>query len=400
MSEKTHEELSYNPEHLAKIKEGAEVWNAWYNQQRKEIGLEFKVNLKGANLMDADLEGVNLAGTRLQGAYFHRANLKNADLGGANLQGTYFCGANLENATFHMAHLEDAHLNSTNLKGANLQRAFVKNANLTDAYLENIWLKDTNLRGSNLQDLDLSNVDLSYTKDIYFSDNKIEGAIISSTTTAPWLTLKESYTNTMLLFTLIGVLAFFLPYIVNIAVWRSVNLSQQIFSDVQPILADISGQIQILQATNLIEKPEVELLLSTINQASSAAAQTTPCLAENCDRWRIIQLLLGSRRNWGFFYAILSIILIVYNGLRLYLTQQVSILKDSEQATGLTPRWETTYFEIKLLKKEIPIWPIGGYQHLSYLHHRFVKWVFYLAILAALVHAGAWLFDSVYLPHR
>ncbi|MDP2703878.1 MAG: pentapeptide repeat-containing protein [bacterium] len=52
-------------------------------------GTDFrKVNLKGANLEIAHLVGVDFRGANLQMAHFEGANLRRADLRGANLKGT------------------------------------------------------------------------------------------------------------------------------------------------------------------------------------------------------------------------------------------------------------------------------------------------------------------------
>ena len=46
-----------NPEHLAKLKEGAEAWNKW----RKD-NPEIKRDLTEADLAEANLEGANFTG--------------------------------------------------------------------------------------------------------------------------------------------------------------------------------------------------------------------------------------------------------------------------------------------------------------------------------------------------
>ena len=58
-----------NPEHLAALKEGVEVWNAWRRKNPKvrpdlsEAKLP-KANLTEVYLSDADLEGADLRGLR------------------------------------------------------------------------------------------------------------------------------------------------------------------------------------------------------------------------------------------------------------------------------------------------------------------------------------------------
>ena len=372
MSEE-QKKLEPNPEHLAKLKEGVEVWNEWV-QERRHFNNRFRADLKGAFLNYAKLKGVDLRGAELEGA----------DLSSAKLEGALFIRADLRDAKLEGALFIRADLRDANFEGANLR----------DANFEGADLSSANFEGADLQDANLTDTNLAYAKNILFSDNKIKGATISSTTKAPWLTLTKNYTNTMLLFTLATVFAFFLPYIVNIAMWRSVNLSQELMNGTKQILTEMSSEMQTCDEINGSSK--ASCTASMLEKASIAIADTKPCLAEECKEWKIYQLLLGVRRN--YLFAALSIVLIVYNFFRIYLTQQVSVLRDSEQKTGLTPRWQTEFLVFKFREREIKtLIPIGGYQHLYYMH-KFVEIVFFIAITSFAVHSIAWLNDVVHLP--
>ena len=76
--------------------------------------------LVGANLRDAQLQGVKLVIADLQGADLRRANLSKAKLIGANLRCANLAGANL-----HRADLSDADLTGTNFQGAILTEAIL-----------------------------------------------------------------------------------------------------------------------------------------------------------------------------------------------------------------------------------------------------------------------------------
>lgn len=69
--------------------------------------------LRGADLCDAYLSGVNLS----------RANLSDADLSGADLSGANLSGANLSGSYLH----------GVDLSGANLSRAYLSGADLSGA---------------------------------------------------------------------------------------------------------------------------------------------------------------------------------------------------------------------------------------------------------------------------
>ena len=108
-----------NPEHLAVLKKGVQVWNAWRqaNPEIKHPDLscvdlasdEYKktplfeqndngqivICLKEANLLGVNLRETRLFSANLQGADLEKANLQGSCLAGADLQGAYLIAANL-----------------------------------------------------------------------------------------------------------------------------------------------------------------------------------------------------------------------------------------------------------------------------------------------------------------
>jgi len=79
-----------NPEHLAKLKEGVEGWNAW----RRVYPRTFP-DLSGVNLSGTDLAGFNLVETDLRGSDLTAANLRGVDVSRANVGGTTFQNVDL-----------------------------------------------------------------------------------------------------------------------------------------------------------------------------------------------------------------------------------------------------------------------------------------------------------------
>ena len=73
-------------DHLEKLREGVEAWNAW-RAENPEIR---------PDLIDAYLNGANLIGAKLIGANLRGANLIGADLNGANLNGADLNGAKID----------------------------------------------------------------------------------------------------------------------------------------------------------------------------------------------------------------------------------------------------------------------------------------------------------------
>ena len=107
-----------NKEHLAKLQEGVEAWNAWRAQNP-----DIQPDLRGVNLV-----GVNLGGSDLSGANLTKADLRRADLIWVN-----FWGADLVGATLFRADLTGVDLRGANLTRAVFFETIFANVDLTDA---------------------------------------------------------------------------------------------------------------------------------------------------------------------------------------------------------------------------------------------------------------------------
>lgn len=140
-----------NLEHIAKLKEGIEVWNQWRRDDPN-----FKPNLGGADLSDISLDHANL-----EYANLIRANLTRANLTSANLRYTNLSDANLAHANLSDANLRYTNLDRTNLSDANLTSANLENVDLESANLKGVCFIKTNLIGVDLGGRNLSNQDLS-----------------------------------------------------------------------------------------------------------------------------------------------------------------------------------------------------------------------------------------------
>lgn len=141
-------------------------------------------NCEGCNLAGADLQGLDLAfsrlafadlrGANLQGTILGAADLSYADLRGANLTGAVLRQANLAGAVFDDANLNQADFHCgagtcTYLWGASFRRANLTQANLAcldcsvvgeQQGLENVNLAGANLTGANLEGSRLEGVNL------------------------------------------------------------------------------------------------------------------------------------------------------------------------------------------------------------------------------------------------
>ena len=91
-------------EHVAVIRKGAAVWNAWRAEHSElpdlsRAGLR-GLDLSGFDLSQADLQGADLRGTNLSQANLSGANLQEANLFKAVLDGADLTGAFLQGAQF------------------------------------------------------------------------------------------------------------------------------------------------------------------------------------------------------------------------------------------------------------------------------------------------------------
>jgi uncharacterized protein YjbI with pentapeptide repeats len=117
-------------------------------------------DLTGADLHAIDLSGASLADARLDGADLRGTNLGGADLNGAWLQGVDLTGATLAGANLYEAQLAGARL-PADLGGVNLRKTIMNGANLWRFKLGGLNLSRAELRGANLAEADLHAADLS-----------------------------------------------------------------------------------------------------------------------------------------------------------------------------------------------------------------------------------------------
>jgi uncharacterized protein YjbI with pentapeptide repeats len=151
-----------NPEHLAILKEGVEVWNNWRYEN-----LDINPDLSWANLIWTDLSGAYLLGAELYQANLSEANLTGADLTGANLSRANLSWADLYQADLSWADLTRADLSWASLYGADLAMSQIIGTNFHNATLTGSCIKDWLL--NSLTDLD--GVICEY---VYLDEKKIE----------------------------------------------------------------------------------------------------------------------------------------------------------------------------------------------------------------------------------
>jgi uncharacterized protein YjbI with pentapeptide repeats len=176
-----------NDEDLARLRQGAAVWNGWRSQNPERL-----VNLRGADLRGADLRGADLRGADLREADLREANLseailveailvganlREANLAGANLARANLIGADLRGADLPEAKLPKANLAGANLARAHLMEAILTGANLAEAILVEAMLTGANLSGANLTGAMLTGANL---REVNFAGGSLAGANLRS----------------------------------------------------------------------------------------------------------------------------------------------------------------------------------------------------------------------------
>jgi len=152
-----------NSEHLAKLKEGVDAWNAWRTASPEVVPDLREADLSQANLRDSNLVAANPR----HGPYgaLHGANLQGANLGRANLS-----NANLTEADLGRANLSNADLRGANLSGGGITYADLTKADFSAADLSREDLFGAVLIGTNLSKADLTQASIAYAT---FGDNDL-----------------------------------------------------------------------------------------------------------------------------------------------------------------------------------------------------------------------------------
>lgn len=146
-------EVIINGKTLAKILENHQHW------LRRDVGgyEDMRANLKGVDISDTDLRGVNLKYARLDGVSFYKSDLREADLRWASLW-----DANLSYANLHEAKLSYAEIVRGNLSYANFRDASFVDACLADSVLTNADFECANLSWADLRNCNLCHANFRY----------------------------------------------------------------------------------------------------------------------------------------------------------------------------------------------------------------------------------------------
>ena len=171
-----------NPEHLAILKQGVEVWNEW-REDHPSIRPDLQeAELAGSNLITANLSNGNMREADLGQAKLGLANLKNANFKRAHLDEAYLSHANLGGANISKATLISANMESSDMTGTNADHANFCYANFKNAKLSKAVITTCNLIGTNLESakLDGASIRGSALLSAYLSETDLQGTDFSN----------------------------------------------------------------------------------------------------------------------------------------------------------------------------------------------------------------------------
>jgi hypothetical protein len=109
-----------NPEHIAKLREGAGAWNDWRSKHLTEMPDLSDGDFSGANLIGANFQGAKLTGTILRGALLQVANFRLAQIVNTDLSNAKLNWAIFDMAILHRANFTGAEIGSTTFANVDL----------------------------------------------------------------------------------------------------------------------------------------------------------------------------------------------------------------------------------------------------------------------------------------
>jgi len=383
--------------HSAQFEDGADLKGVELSDVSLYGAKLWRPNLVGARLFDCTLDHAVLEGPDLRDARLVRCTLRQARVAFTRHDN----GARVPSEEEHETAEEvDADLRGASLAGCTLPDSHLVLADMRNAILDHADLKGANLQHASFDDAtlagaDLERADLRFATGIRFNNTLLRGARLSPHAGDPWSVLRRQYTGTMFSIHLMLFFLFLVPYVARTAMWLGVQRAE-----VQ--LAAVRNQALVLAAQQggPARSAQVENVL--------AQMRLTPCLAPECQEWRVWHVLLGLDRGWSHAHLVaLALALVVYNLARALLTWRVGVLRDAEDRSGYTPSWiAEDVYEGRPRWQDPPRFPrlsklrsaIAGYGVLWQVHQLVMRPLVVVAVVSLVVHILHWLRTPIWLP--
>src|SRR6185437_4486846 len=144
-----------DPKHVRALAKGVKSWNNWRQKNPSIVP-----DLRNAALTLLDLSGADLRRANMEGTRFLYVNLAGANLAGANIERSMFADVNLPNSDLQNVRASSANFGGTDLTAAKLNGGDFALAEFSPCKLSHAELRDANLCGAVLDDADLTGADL------------------------------------------------------------------------------------------------------------------------------------------------------------------------------------------------------------------------------------------------
>jgi uncharacterized protein YjbI with pentapeptide repeats len=269
-------------------------------------------NISQSLFNDTLMDGVDLTRAYAVGSYFNRAILRKANLSGADLRDT-----NFENAD-----LTDAKLVSADLRGAKLHGAILDGADLRAA--QGVMVDENSVYRTKFNNRAgiVWRVFFIFARFIAWIGTKLrlasEAELVEMRKRQEledsWSLLRRTYTGANLFISLLFLASFSVPYIAKAVLLNEIG----------------HGEAAIVNKLDVAPPSTEASPRSTSDNKTSAAdvlkQRTYP----------IWQILLGIDSG-NYAWTMLICLLIVYNGLKWFLTTSIAPMRDAEERSHVTP---------------------------------------------------------------
>lgn len=340
--------------------------------------------LAGTRFADLALAGVDFSATSLAGTSFFRCVLRSIKFGGP-LAGVDFGRASLTDVDFSDTDLLDCSFASANATACRFDNARLRSApalaqpsermvmTLEQALLRACTFLDTDFEGCSLARSVFIDCDLRRAKGLSLDDTVLRSTLLSPDAKDDWSVLQRSYSGANMVFNLIAMVIFFAPWIAQGFYWSVVNRFEI-------GLIDGVARLEAELAKRPAEAERLAVLaaiLRTVDPKFKACVRPPQGAGrpEHAACRPVWQILIGAHE--GAAALALSVLLLIYNAARLFLTWRVALLREDEKRS-----WQS---------------PARSSYHWMMIPHGIVRVLMAFAILAAVLHLGPRLLAPVWI---
>lgn len=326
-------------------------------------------DIASVDLSECEFSDANFSKHHLDGADFFRSSFQGVSFAQAGLRSIKFSRAKFYRVDFSDCSFSECDFSGIEAVNCNFENAKFSRHKFVNAIFRECSFQDASLGGEALEGVQFLGCDLRRAAGVCFDDTLVKDTVQSPGANDRWSVLRRSYTGANMVFNLVAMLFFFLPWIAQTAYWSSVGSLQQktmqTAEELRGRLRDLSGDAAAKsQIDGLLEEYIGGNASRCLAQDNSQSGSSIP----GCTR--VWKALLGFHEGWKV--AAVAIVLLVYNFLRLLLTLVVAPLRDEERRSWHTPALRTSNGS-----------PLGSYGWLWPLH-LLVRTLLFVALGVAL----------------